>query len=356
VASQATQTPSQTPPSGSASSRTSTWCIAPFKDLDSIVGNTSPVLQKCIAHPTPDTKARHYLIIGPWDHAGTRTPKKEVGGLTFGEASILDLNRLHKRWYDWNMKGGIKPEFLKKRVTSYVPGTGAENRKYADTLETIPNSTRRLFLSSQNGSTSSAFHSGELSEKQPGIQSPHNYIYDPLDTRPAAREQKDIPNGLTDQSAVLSINGEGLIYQGEPFTEDTEITGYVQLVAWMSMDVPDTDFVAEHDEIMQNGTSVQWTSDLMRARYRDSLTAEKLVKPGEINRYEFVGFTFLSRHVAKASRLRLKLTAPDSIQIEHDYNAGGAVAAESRRDTRTAHIRLYHDAQPQSLLEIPIVK
>ena len=64
-------------------------------------------------HGSAEAKAKHYLIIGPWDHAGTRTPKKEVGGLVFGDASVLDLNQLHKQWYDWTMKSGAKPEFLK---------------------------------------------------------------------------------------------------------------------------------------------------------------------------------------------------------------------------------------------------
>ena len=62
-------------------------------------------------------KQQHYLIIGPWDHAGTRTPKREVGGLSFGEASLLDLNDLHRQWYDWTMKAGDKPEFLQERVS-----------------------------------------------------------------------------------------------------------------------------------------------------------------------------------------------------------------------------------------------
>jgi uncharacterized protein len=122
------------------------------------------------------------------------------------------------------------------------------------------------------------------------------------------------------------------------------------------MDVPDTDFAAELDEILPNGTSVELTSDMLRARYRDSLTEEKLVKPGEINRYEFSGFTFFSRRVPKGSRLRLVLTSPNSIQLEKNYNSGGIVAEESGKDARTAHITLYHDAQHQSLLDLPIVK
>ena len=35
-------------------------------------------------HGSPAARDRHYLIVGPWDHAGTRTPNPEVGGLTFG--------------------------------------------------------------------------------------------------------------------------------------------------------------------------------------------------------------------------------------------------------------------------------
>lgn len=119
---------------------------------------------------------------------------------------------------------------------------------------------------------------------------------------------------------------------------------------------PDTDFAVKLDEILQNGMSVQLTSDLMRARYRDSLTGEKLVKPGDINCYEFSGFTFFSRNIAKGGRLRLSLSAPNSIQVEHNYNSGGVVAAESGKDARIAHINLYHDRQHQSFLELPIVK
>jgi uncharacterized protein len=375
----------------------------PFKDLDAVVGNTSTVFQKWIAHSTPDAywsameptaddyrkiavpiltitgdydgdqtgamtyyrrhmqygaaeaKANHYLIVGPWDHAGTRTPKKEVGGLTFGDASLLDLNQLHKEWYDWTMKGGPKPEFLKKRIAYYVPG--AEVWKYADSLETISNSSRKLYLSSRDADASSIFHSGDLTDKEPAAtQGPDKYVYDPLDTRPAAREQQDNPNSITDQSSVLSLAGDGLVYHSEPFAEDTEITGYLKFTTWIAMDVPDTDLAVEVDEILPDGTSVQLTSDVIRARYRDSLTEEKLVKSGEINRYEFTGFTFFSRRVAKGSRLRLFLASPNSIQVEKNYNSGGVVASESGKDARTAHISLYHDAQHESFLELPIVK
>ena len=152
------------------------------------------------------------------------------------------------------------------------------------------------------------------------------------------------------------MNGNGVIYHSEPFTEDTEVTGYLKFVAWISIDVPDTDFSVSVYEIQRDGTSVSLTSDAMRARYRDSPTKEKLVKPGEINRYEFNSFTFFSRRIAKGSRLRLILSCPNTIQLEKNYNSGGVVAEESGKDARIAHVTVYHDTSHPSLLEIPVVK
>ena len=374
----------------------------PFQQLDRVVGNSSTVFSKWLDHPMNDAywnamaptpedykrisipiltitghydgdqagamtfyrrhmqygaesaKARHYLIIGPWDHAGTRTPKREVGGLTFGEASMLDLNQLHKQWYDWTMKSRPKPDFLKDRVAYFIPG--AETWKYAASLDMLGAENRKLYLSSSGGHANEVFQSGLLSTAEPAAQEPDHFVYDPLDVRPAALEQNDSPSPLTDQTALLNTFGNGVIYHSEPFPADTEITGNVKFVAWLSMDVPDTDFGVELDEIKADGSSVQLTSDIMRARYRDSLTQEKLVQPGEINRYEFNGFTFFSRRVAKGSRLRLFLSCPNTIQLEKNYNSGKLVAAESGKDARTAHVVVHHDAGHASFLEVPVIK
>ena len=92
----------------------------------------------------------------------------------------------------------------------------------------------------------------------------------------------------------------------------------------------------------------------MRARYRESLLQEKLVRPGEVNLYEFKGFYFFSRKLSKGSRLRLLLRSPNSIYWQKNYNSGGVVAEESAKDARTARITLYHDASRPSRLEIPL--
>jgi len=165
-----------------------------------------------------------------------------------------------------------------------------------------------------------------------------------------------MPNYLLDQREALNLFGGGLVYHSEPFSEDTEITGYLRLVAWIAMDVPDTDFLVQVYEIKPDGTSIFLTDDVMRARYRGGLKQEKLIKPGEINEYEFNTFQFFSRRIARGGRLRLVIKSPNSIGLEKNYNSGGIVAEESDKDARTAHITLYHDAKHPSFLELPLVK
>jgi predicted acyl esterase len=116
------------------------------------------------------------------------------------------------------------------------------------------------------------------------------------------------------------------------------------------------DFSVTLYEILRDGSSVLLTPDQIRARYRNSVRQEELVKPGEINRYVFEGFTFFSRQVAKGSRLRLVLNCPNSIYMQKNYNSGSVVSDETAKDASTAHVKVYHDVPHQSLLELPVVK
>jgi uncharacterized protein len=372
-----------------------------FAEYDQLVGNPNANFQKWMLHPTPDAyydamvpttgdykkltlpiltitghfdgdqpgaftfykrhmqygsaeaKAKHYLIIGPWDHAGTRSPKTEMGGLKFAPGSALDLNKLHNDWYDWTMKSGAKPEFLKKRVAYYV--MGAEEWKYADSLEAISNGTLKLYLSS-NGSASDVFHSGMLLAAKANSVASDSWVYDPLDNRPGDAEPTENPSYLTSQSGITNLYGEALIYHGEPFVEATEVSGFPKLTIWLTMDVPDTDLGVTLYEILSDGSSMQLSNATMRARYRDSLREEKAVPPGQPEKYVFDNFTFFSRQVAKGSRLRLVVGSLNTPSTEKNYNSGGVVTKETGKDARTAHIQLLHDAEHPSALELPTVK
>jgi putative CocE/NonD family hydrolase len=374
----------------------------PFRELDQVIGNPSPAFQTFIQHPrvdaywkqmwlnpqeyrqidlpiltitghydgdqpgalhfyrehmqhgSPEAIAKHFLVIGPWDHAGTRTPNREFGGLKFGEGSLVDMNKLHLDWYRWTLQNGPSPEFLKKRVAYYV--MGAEIWKYADGLDEIAHEQRRFYLNSQAGQANDVFQSGQLVDEPTDDSEPDGYTYDPLDLRPADIEKEEIKDYLVDQRYELNLFGSGLVYHSQPFEEDTEATGFVRLEVWMALDTPDTDFQVTLSEVLLDGSRIQLAQDMLRARYRLSLEEEALVPAGEILRYEFNGFTFFSRQIAKGSRLRLVLCSPNSIYLQKNYNLGGVVANESKADARTVHVKVYHSREYPSFLEIPIVQ
>ncbi|CAG7615667.1 CocE/NonD family hydrolase [Actinacidiphila bryophytorum] len=149
----------------------------PFRDLDvASVGERLPDFQEWLDHPAYDDywasfvpsepvtvpvlaitgqydddqlgaltyHGRHgatHLVVGPWDHAATRTAATSFGGLDFPADSAVDLRALHADWYDAVLGRGPAPGFLADRVAYYHVGEGW---RYASALP--QGSPRRLPL------------------------------------------------------------------------------------------------------------------------------------------------------------------------------------------------------------------
>lgn len=370
----------------------------PFRQLDAFLGNPSETFQEWISHPEPSEywdeynptseryanisipiltitgsydsdqpgalmhyrehrtnrpplKATDYLVIGPWDHFGTRAPKAEFCGLKLGPASLLDLAKLHLEWYAWTMQDGPRPDFLQKAVAYYV--MGAEEWRYADTLEAITAHSEVFYLQSTCDPTD-VFHSGSLTREPPSYSEPDRYVYDPRDLSHGELESTIDPESRTDQRMVYFAVGKQLIYHSAPFERDLEVSGFFRLTVWLSIDQPDTDFRVSVYEIDLDGNSVLLTADTIRARYGANLREQTLVHTIEPLRYEFERFTFISRLIKKANRLRLVVGPINSIYSQKNYNTGGVVSEESMKDARAVRVQLFHDESHPSALYVPI--
>ena len=224
---------------------------------------------------SPIAKSNHYLIIGPWDHPGTRTPKKEVGGLIFGDSCMLDMNDLHRQWYNYTLKDSTKPTFLKNKVAYYI--TNKDKWKYVSSLEDIGKEKQNFYLNTTN-TENDVLHSAFLQPNLPTNNKPSEYIYDPLDKRFAALDQNPSDNNLTDQNYPFAVGKNGVVYHSSVFENETEVSGFFELNAYIEADVKDVDISADIYEIKADGSSVALTSNAMRARYRESLEKEKLLE------------------------------------------------------------------------------
>lgn len=369
---------------------------APFKELDILIGNPSSIFQEWISHPERDDywdnhnpsarqyskilipiltitgiydsdqpgalahyrehlkncpDACHFLVIGPWDHAGTRNPKQEFCGLKVGPASLVDLRRLHVEWYSWTMKHGPSPTFLKNNVAYYV--MGAEQWRYARSLDSVTTLVVPFYLES-NLNPSDVFKSGSLVRERLQSEGRQDcYIYDPNDIDLAWIECILEPGNRTDQRMIYASSGRQLIYHSEPFDKEVEIAGFFKFSAWISIDRPDTDFRVSIYEIDLDGTSTLLSADSIRARYRKSLREAELIRTRDPLRYDFQRFTFVARQMKKGSRLRLAIGPINSIFSQKNYNSGGIVAEESIQEAQPVTVKLWHDESHPSVLHVP---
>ncbi len=326
-----------------------------------------------LAHAPPAERAKHFLIIGPWDHAGTRTPTDEVEGVKFGRSAIVDLNDLHRQWYDWTMKAESKPAFLKNQVAYYLlaPGNSGANGEwqYAENFETLVANPKTFYLDSKDGDANGVFRSGALVDATPSSRSAgqrsgsttstgaDEFTYDPIDISRGENVEGTDPKEKTaaiDQTFALSIGKDGLVYHTAPLPNEIPLIGCPALTLWVSIDTPDVDLSADLYEIQPDGTSIALWSDRRRLRYRQSLSEARLVNPGEIVRCDFNPGLFVARRLMKGSRLRLVVTAVNSILWQKNYCSGGVVADETEKDAHICHVHVYHDAANTSAIQIPL--
>jgi len=302
-----------------------------------------------LAHASASA-APHALLMGPWDHPGTREPKPDFLGIRAGPASVLDLRQLHLEWYDWTLRDGPRPAFLADAVTYYV--LGADEWRSTPSLAAASGPSRTLHLNSAQNPTGVA-SAGTLHPQSPEGRPADSYVYDPKDLRLASLEEGMDSESRADQRMVLAGEGRQLVYDSAPFERDTDVTGFFSLSAWISIDQPDTDFRAWIYELSADGSAILLSFDSLRARYRESAHEAKLVATDAPLRYDFDNFLFVSKRIAADSRLRLVIGPIHSIYAQRNHNSGKVVAEETFADARVVNVTLHHDAAHPSVLRVP---
>jgi putative CocE/NonD family hydrolase len=287
--------------------------------------------------------ANYFLVVGPWDHSGTREPKPVIGEEHFGPASVLDVLRLHTEWYGFAMDGRAKPAFFEKNVAYYVSGPDAECWKFADSLAGATLKTRTLYLNAAGGAEG-VYRSGVLQEQQAGAQG-GGWISDPADLSRA--DDKPGPPGE-------DLHGDGLVFHTAPFDQDTEIDGRVALNLALAIDGPDADVGYNLYLITPDGKAHDLDGQAFRARYRNGLDHAELVKPGEVDQYRVADGQWFAVRAPKGSRLRLIVRSLNDPGLEKNWNAAKPVAEQTAADAHKQEIRLVQTPDHPSTLTLPL--
>lgn len=306
-----------------------------------------------LAVASEEARAQHYLVIGPYDHAGVVFPQTQVGGLVVPDAGGIQSTDLHAQWYHWTLEGGPKPEFLKDRVMYYVMGDGANNWRAAASLDELPSRPRRFYLHADKSTPDALSRAGNL-EESVSSNATVSYSFDPTDISKASLGNWPIGNFALHDSDVKAIEGEALIFETAPFEQAAEIIGLPKFEALISINTPDTDFQIRIYEILPDGTSVYLSEARSRARHRESVRREVLLTTTDALPYVFDTFNFVSRQVQPGSRIRLVFGAPNSIYIQRNYQAAMPIRTQTPADALTSTVSVRLGGADGAVLTLPI--
>ncbi len=298
----------------------------------------------------------HYLIIGPWNHGGTRRPKKELGGLNFKENAVLNMPQLYLDWFNWTLKDGKKPSLLKNRVMYYPMG---ENKwKYTSDLKALSNSTKELYLSSIYNNADDLFSSGHLLNKPlKQDKTPDITHYNPVANKAINYSSYKSKNKEYHKDQSYVNDGGVLIYHSSPLKEAIEVNGKISFEGYISMNVVDADFEISVYEITTSNESIFLQTDQLRARYRKNLVTPRLVEKNKIEKYTFEGENMFSRKLNKGSRIRFVFSLIDNPKVQKNYTTVKDPSTQQAKGVvEKVTIKLYHNTKYPSKISIPILK
>ncbi len=289
------------------------------------------------------------LVIGPWAHAATTGWFNDRSYGFLANYAALDPTAIHVRWFDRYLKGIDNGVDAAAPVKLFVMGID----QWRDEQDWPLPDTHFTPCYLRAG--------GALSTEVPGDEDPSSYDYDPANPVPTCGGPTFLPGlfiaanaGPRDQRAIDGRT-DVLTFQTEPLTKDTEVTGPIELVLYASSSARDTDFTGKLVDVRPDGRAEHLTDGILRARYRNSMSAPEMLTPGEV--YELHIDLWATANVFRAGhRIRLDISSSNFPRFDRNTNTGNTVATDTADAFVVATNRVYHDAGHPSHVILPLIE
>ncbi len=156
----------------------------------------------------------------------------------------------------------------------------------------------------------------------------------------------------------LSARNDVLVFQTEPLADDLEVTGEIAVKLWASSTAVDTDFTAKLIDVyppspdFPGGFDLNIGDGILRARFRDSLREEKLMRPGEI--YPMTIKLYPTSNIFKRGhRIRVDISSSNFPRFDLNPNTGEPL--NNNRRMAIATNTIYHDREHPSHIVLPVI-
>jgi len=233
------------------------------------------------------------MVMGPWRHGGWYGwDGDSLANITFGSKTSLHFRRCFQLpFFNYHLKG--RGEWSPAEFTAF--DTGAHHWLEFSAWPPASGQELSLYLAPD----------GRLSRQRPegGVGNADSFISDPARPVPFTAE---IRNGagawwVLEDQRFASTRPDVLVYETEPLPSDLTIAGRITAELFVSTNVSDTDWVVKLIDVFPDGGphssgapkdamagyQMLLSGEIMRGRYRNSLSRPEPFVPGDVATVRF---------------------------------------------------------------------
>ena len=300
---------------------------------------------------TEEARKGQRLLVAIGGHAGEG---RKIGEFDFGpEAEKFNENEVTLHWYDFLFKGSRNEFSTGKAVKIFV--MGIDQWREEDDWPLARAKSTKYFLHSQ-GRANTARGNGSLSTVAPEAEPSDKFVYDPAKPVPTIGgplccDGDHLAPGPRDQRSV-GERDDVLVYSTSPLDHDLEVTGPVRLEFFGSSSAVDTDFTAKLLDVAPDGTAINLTEGILRARYRDSQANAVPLVRGQVYLLS-IDLWATSNVFRTGHRIRLEVSSSNFPRFDRNLNTGELAANFATWFAATNTV--LHDKTHPSALILPVV-
>lgn len=296
------------------------------------------------AHHTYGTAAAlkdHYLFIGPFDHGGGQGGKRRdtIAPYIIDKAAMVDQKQLVLDWFNYTLKGGPKPAFLRDRIAVFAMG---ENKwHYFPSVEKMNTDTLSFYLPAKPEET--------MTKRKRGGRKPLVFSFDAADTADDTLTIYDANSAIITEA--MFSRKQLITLATPPFDKDLILNGSISAELWMSSGTPDADLMLSWWEVDSEGK--RWP--LAHTAQRLSLSIDK-AKPSYWKENEIYHITlkegaWMCKQIRKGSRIVMTISPAANLYWQKNYGAAKDVSQQTLLDALMHELRFY----PESHINIPVM-
>jgi putative CocE/NonD family hydrolase len=279
-------------------------------------------------HYANNPSARHYLLIGPYDHVPAQRgvvsalgdTARMLAGYEIDPVARIDIVAdLRYQWFDWVLRGGPRPALLKDRVNYEVMGLNAW--KHAPSVAAMSNEALRLYLNAER--------SGATYRLTKSRGAPMSGVTQRVDLRFRTDIDSTFVGGGVRDTAVNTY--ESVTYISDPL-QDVEISGVFSGHLEFVTNKKDFDLSVALYELTPKSGYIQLPPFQVRASYARDPAARHLLTPGERQTLDFTAIRLVSRKLARGSRIVAVIGPIKGPGQQINYGSGKDVSDESVAD------------------------